>query len=287
MKEEVYYFGDRQSLGGVLCEPVSGCSGSAAAVIILNSGLIHRIGPNRLSVKLARRLARQGVPVFRFDFSGIGDSGVRSDHLPFSRSSVLETREAMDFLTRRTGVRHFILTGICSGADAAFETAKTDARVRGIIPIDFYSVSSPGYQWHMYRRRVLQLRSWRKLLSGQSELWQKMRQWGTKPADRARQLFTSASEQTSLLSPERIVADLQELTARQVAVLLIYSAESAAYYNYRRQLEKPLRPLRSQGRVEVHQLEKADHGFTLLAHQHLLLDHISRWVETASVSLDA
>ncbi len=295
MREEVYYFGDRQSLSGILCEAAGGGHPDLPAVIILNSGLIHRIGPNRLSVKMARMLARRGFTVFRFDFSGIGDSGVRDDHLPFARSSVLETREAMDFLTRRTGpnggpmqsARRFILTGICSGADAAFETAKSDPRVSGILPIDFYSISSPGYQWHLYRRRLLRLRSWRKLLSGQSELWQKIRELTARSGDRAQRLLSNATDQTSLLSPERIVADMQTLAGRAVRICLIYSAESAAYYNYRHYLQKGLRPLQTAGALQVHHLEQSDHGFTLLRNQQLLLAHISRWMETYCAFCDA
>ena len=43
-------------------------------VVLLNAGIIHRIGPNRLYVQLARRLASRGHAVLRFDLAGIGDS---------------------------------------------------------------------------------------------------------------------------------------------------------------------------------------------------------------------
>lgn len=117
--------------------------------------------------------------------------------------------------------------------------------------------------------------------------WQKIRERTTRPGDRAQHLLSSATDQTSLLSPERIVADMQALAGRQVRICLIYPAESAAYYNYRRRLEKPLRPLQTAGVLQVHHLDQSDHGFTLLINQQLLLDHICRWMEAWCVFRDA
>ena len=279
MKEDVFYFGKDQSLSGVITLPdAENRWKELPGVIILNSGLIHRIGPNRLSVKIARMLARMGFAALRFDFSGIGDSDVRRDYLPFSQSSILETREAMDFLNKQTGVETFVLAGICSGADAAFETAKADQRVVGIVPVDFYSVSSRGYQLAMYKLRMKSLRSWGKLITGKSELWERLKKSPDKAAAKAFPgLLTHAAEQTSLLAPERIVADIEMIAGRDVKICLIYSAENAAYYNYRTLLEASLKPLLESGAIHLKYLDKSDHGFTLLYNQRILLETISDW----------
>ncbi len=279
MKEDVFYFGKNQSLSGVITLPVAvNHRKDLPGVIILNSGLIHRIGPNRLSVKIARMLAQMGFSALRFDFSGIGDSGMRSDHLPFSESSILETQEAMDFLNKQTGVEKFVLAGICSGADAAFETAKADQRVVGIVPVDFYSVSSRGYQLAMYKLRMKSLRSWGKLITGKSELWERLKKSPDKDAKEFPGLLTHAAEQTSLLAPELIVADMETITRRRVKICLIYSAENAAYYNYRTLLERPLKPFLESGAIHLKYLDKSDHGFTLLYNQRMLLDTIREWM---------
>src|SRR5205823_3052307 len=47
------------------------------AIVLLDAGATYRIGPNRLHVELARRLARDGDLVLRIDQSGIGDSAPR------------------------------------------------------------------------------------------------------------------------------------------------------------------------------------------------------------------
>ena len=121
MREEAVLFGKTKSLVGIISEPMEITNSSPLpAVMILNAGLVHHVGPNRLYVKIARKLAGIGFTVLRFDFSGIGDSNVRGDHLPFQKSAINETQEAMDYLSTAKGVDRFILTGICSGAMAAF-----------------------------------------------------------------------------------------------------------------------------------------------------------------------
>ena len=44
------------------------------AVLIVVGGPQTRVGSHRLFVHLARSLAKQGIVVFRFDYSGAGDS---------------------------------------------------------------------------------------------------------------------------------------------------------------------------------------------------------------------
>src|SRR4030042_6277377 len=43
-------------------------------VNLLNPGIKYRVAPNRLNVKLARRLCQNGYYVLRFDPCGVGDS---------------------------------------------------------------------------------------------------------------------------------------------------------------------------------------------------------------------
>ena len=85
MSERVVEFGDGVQLSGVVTEP-SGPARSTG-VLLLGAGLLHRVGPARLHVELARALAAAGLPVLRFDYSGIGESEVRADALATSRTS--------------------------------------------------------------------------------------------------------------------------------------------------------------------------------------------------------
>src|SRR5215467_3344973 len=123
MKEEVVLFGERKSLVGIVTSPPPRLTQERMAVILLNPGIVHRVGPGRIYVKIARRLASTGLTVLRFDFSGIGDSAPRHDSLPFEKSAIEEARDAMEFLQATRGVEKFILLGGCSGALASLQTA--------------------------------------------------------------------------------------------------------------------------------------------------------------------
>jgi len=60
MKEEVLQFGKRSSMVGILHSPAGTPNPELPAVLLLNAGLIHRIGPNRIYVKMARQFAPEG-----------------------------------------------------------------------------------------------------------------------------------------------------------------------------------------------------------------------------------
>src|SRR5262245_3370773 len=139
MQEHASVFGKTSPLFGVITDPVRGGASPAekrSAVILLNAGVIHRVGPSRLYVALARSMAAQGWTAVRFDHSGIGDSPARRDGLPFEQSAIVEAREVMDSLQRERGIDRFVLVGLCSGAVTAFEVAETDDRVTGAALIN-------------------------------------------------------------------------------------------------------------------------------------------------------
>lgn len=137
MSEDACVFGRARSLVGIITDPPGPRTpAQLPGVIILNSGIVHRVGVNRLHVKLARTLAGLGFVAMRFDFSGIGDSLAREDNLPFRKSTLDETQQAMNHLNLTRGIDRFILIGICSGAGIALQTAGIDARVVGVVPIN-------------------------------------------------------------------------------------------------------------------------------------------------------
>ena len=68
MNESVIEFGNSNKISGVLTTP-SNKSTSNPCIILLNAGLLHKIGPYRLNVDLARNLSEKSFYSFRFDFS--------------------------------------------------------------------------------------------------------------------------------------------------------------------------------------------------------------------------
>ena len=176
MREEAVLFGRGASLVGVVTDPETPeRRGDRVAVILLNSGVLHHVGPGAIYVKIARLMAKLGFTSLRFDYSGIGDSGVRMDGIPFERSSILEAQEAMDYLEAIRGVSQFILMGICSGAVASFEAAEVDERVVGAVlmnPRSFGEKPGSAYGSRARMRYYSRVgasnpRSWLKVLKGQ------------------------------------------------------------------------------------------------------------------------
>jgi len=282
MKEQAFTFGDKKGLCGVVTDPQEK-GDNLPGLIILNSGLIPHVGPNRLSVRLARRAAESGFTCLRFDFSGIGDSSLRDDHLPFEDSAPQEVIAAMDFLGKARGIKTFILTGICSGADTSFFTALQDERVVGIAPVDFYGVGSVGYQLKNYRRRLIQPRSWLNLATGKSDIWGMVAKLPGKIRGGNKEESAAIEDEVngSFPSVRQIVDHYKSLFERNFKAYLLYSAGSPAYYNYSNSFKNALKSYASKGALRVSYLKHADHGFTLRYNQEQYLENLEAWLKSS------
>src|SRR5690606_8079092 len=120
--------------------------GRGVAVVLFNAGLIHRSGPLRFHVDLARRLAASGFDVLRFDLPGIGDAPMEGAGAP----QVVAT-QAFDRLQAATGAQGVICGGICSAADLGWRMAILDERVRGLVLIDPMAVRGGWYRFGRIR----------------------------------------------------------------------------------------------------------------------------------------
>jgi pimeloyl-ACP methyl ester carboxylesterase len=273
MKERVVQFGDAHSLVGVLAEPSDGAA-NTPTFILLNAGTLHRIGPHRVYVKIARALATAGFPVLRFDLSGLGDSLPRRDNLPYPASSVRETQEAMDYLRAVDGRRHFILMGLCGGADVAFRTACQEPRVVGTALVDWFAYRTAGWYLRHYRSAFTTPWTWKSRHGGNG---------GSGRPD-----HTGAQARGRLMNDGEVppkaqsAANLAALTGRGVQLLFVYTGAQLAYYNYPEQLRHAFRSVPFRDRVEVDFQGDADHTLTLLHHQQRLVDTIHHWATRLS-----
>jgi alpha/beta superfamily hydrolase len=172
--ERILAFGPQRSQVGVLTPAADGGT-TGMAVIFINAGLIHHIGPHRLHVQAARALSGRGVASLRIDLSGIGDSAARADHLPIHELVRQEPIEAMDALAAE-GFTRFALVGLCSGAYSAFHVACTDPRVMAAVMINPEDLSinssadshdqSAAWARRYWTHSVFRPRAWLNLLSG-------------------------------------------------------------------------------------------------------------------------
>jgi pimeloyl-ACP methyl ester carboxylesterase len=293
MRDTPLLLGRTESLVGILTEPPKTERGAELpAVIILNAGIVHRIGPNRLYVRMARDLAGLGFSVLRFDFSGVGDSRPRRDHLPFHNSAVLETQEAMNYLQATRGIEQFILTGICSGAVVSFRTAGCDRRVRGAVLINargHLHDSMDGELSSHIRSRALAHHYWRLALFSSFGAKNVLRALRGAVDHRSiipvmlgvplRKLFT---RQWSLSAAANRGEELRLLAERDVRLLHVYSEGDQGLDYLRVVLGNRLHELSRHGLLETEIVHGANHTFTLRWSQEYLLKLVRDWVwETA------
>ncbi len=277
MKEKTVLIGESKNLVGVVTNPLPEFEvQDRPAIILLNSGFLHRVGPNRVYVKLARKLAEDGFAVLRFDLSGIGDSRVPSDGQSFDESArvIKDVRDAMDYLSETRGTDKFILIGLCSGGSNAFRAACHDKRVIGINLIEGFAFPSSGYFASSYSSSFLSLKSWWRLLTGKSEVWGLIRgllKFHT--SKQTRQL----TENLHVPSKESLLTELHELLNRKVNLYFICTETGAAYYNYKEIFEKEVERLPLNERPLLEIVKDTDHLFTLLQHQEMLVNLVRNW----------
>jgi pimeloyl-ACP methyl ester carboxylesterase len=270
--ETAAVFGTTSALVGVITDPgTTDRHAGPVAVILLNAGLLHRVGPNRIYVELARCLAAAGLTTLRFDFSGIGDSDVRKDALPFEKSVIGEVKDAMDLLGRLRGAHRFILMGLCAGAVSAFNTASADPRVVGTVLIN-----PQGYDEDVASLADAR-RYWRKVF----RVFRDPRRWlATIPRNASYR--TMVGQLRRLLSPAPSAEDLRGeflgLIERGVQMLILFSSEhQRGVDELETILGGRLGQLRASGRLEIETIGQATHTFDELRHQAQLLEAIATW----------
>jgi exosortase A-associated hydrolase 1 len=85
-------------------------------LVIVVGGPQTRVGSHRLFVYLARKLAKQGVSVFRFDYSGAGDSEgecATFEEIQTDIAAAIDT-----FQSRNPDITELSLWGLCDAASA-------------------------------------------------------------------------------------------------------------------------------------------------------------------------
>lgn len=119
-------------------------SGDRIALLLLNAGPAPRAGNSDLSAALADRLAARGIPGFRFDLPGLGDSTGASwpDIDTFWQASQRgHNDEAVITLVNDLCVRHrlrgVLFGGLCAGAIASVRVGEPLAdRIAGLVLLE-------------------------------------------------------------------------------------------------------------------------------------------------------
>lgn len=282
IRERPLSFGTHAPISGVLTEPR--LEGSAAprrtGIVLINGGAVHRVGPNRMHVTLARAWAALGYRVLRIDLTGLGDTPVRpgaEENRTYSAFSVPDVQAAMAEL-RAHGAEQCVIAGLCSGAHASFHTALLTPDVAGAIminPIVFYwdpSMALDVSAWrtardtHQYKQSVRRWQSWSRLLRGQVRLEVIARFVVARGAQIVR---ARAAALARLVRPrpanERDEArDLARIAAQGTDTLLVFSEGEPGLDQLLLHHGRAVERLRRKPGFRLQVLDRADHIFSTL-----------------------
>jgi pimeloyl-ACP methyl ester carboxylesterase len=274
--ERAVLLGPRQSLVGILTRPATPAPIDRPAIVILNTGIIHRVGPHRLFVQLSRALARRGAPVLRFDFSGIGDSDPRPDGLAPLESCLADIKDALDWLETECNPSRIILVGLCSGADHAVLYGHMDPRVAGLVLMDPSIPATALFYVQYIGQRMARLRNWVSVIRGRSgivRLWTAHAVGALWPGWKARKLT---------LQNMRTHADLeriyQQSVARGVQILAVFTSESTRQ-TYREQIIDAFPNVAFGDQLTLELIAGSDHLFSTDAHRNHLVEIVTGWLE--------
>lgn len=260
--EEVLALADGSGFG-ILTPAVAPQRG--IGVVLFNAGLIHRPGPLRLHVDLARALSQAGFDVFRLDLPGVGDAGMGGD------ATAMALR-AFDAVSARTGASGFVVGGICSAADLGWRMAGIDARVQGLLLIDPMAVRGA---WYRVGRLQRLLRMPLRELAGKLR-----RRAGRRSADAAS--APVAEDYRDWPSPQEFRGRLAGALERGVHVLGFYTGGVADYLLHPRQVDATFGGLRGHRGLRLEFHPELDHILFAASHRRRVVETIVDWAAGAA-----
>jgi Alpha/beta hydrolase family len=260
--ERAHRFGRAAHLVGISGMPSS--AASDVGVIVLNAGLVHRIGPFRLNVELTRRMNACGYPTLRFDLSTLGDSGASGESLSRVQQVRADVADAIALLGEQSGCTRFVLIGLCSGAENAHRAATSESAVAGAVFLDGYAYRSTGFKLRYYLPRLINPA---RLMRSVARRLHKRDKPSSQPS-------------FGVVFPplEQVRDEMAGMLDRGTKLYFIYSGGASNYFNGRQQFRENYGKLAVHSGVEVERLEETDHTYILAGDRALLLGKIEHWM---------
>jgi dienelactone hydrolase len=285
VRELPVLLGKQASLVGILTEasqadPVK----DAPVIVLLNAGIIHRVGPNRIYVQLARTLAAAGYTSLRFDLSGIGDSPNRADALPPLESALSDIREVLDWLAANKNAHRFILLGLCAGADHSILYASSDRRVVGVALLDPSIPRTKGFHRNEFRRKLSSLvqKPPAEALSSIASFVKRALRAKPDPGPAESEPVEPGLNDDELRS--QFEPHYRQCVLAGVKILALFTGGLQANHNYREQFIDAFSGVAFGDRLTLEYAPQVDHTFSLEANRELLQQTVLRWLQTASFS---
>jgi exosortase A-associated hydrolase 1 len=231
-------------------------------VVIVVGGPQTRVGSHRLFVYLARVLAKQGVSVFRFDYSGAGDSEGESTTFDNIQADIAAAIDI--FQSRNPHITELTLWGLCDAASAILlylQQFPGHAQIQQLFLVNPWvrqaHTQAAVFLRFYYIKRLFSRDFWKKLLTGKirkklvlQEIWTFKQQSKKQYVDKSEDDFVARMQTalTSLTGQCHFILSGNDLTADEFKLLI--------------NQDKNWQTTMSQDNISLDEIEKADHSFS-------------------------
>jgi exosortase A-associated hydrolase 1 len=251
-------------------------------VVIVVGGPQYRVGSHRQFVLLARELARNGIPVLRFDYRGLGDSEGDTGSFEDIDADIASGIDAFRIL--QPEVQRVVLWGLCDAASAAMLYASRDPRVAGLVLLNPWIRSkaseAKAYLRHYYISHLRDPGFWRRAISGRVPVFNAAKSLIDNLTLALRpQIHAIGTESNGKARPfpERMLSGLQAFKGR---VLLIMSGNdlTAAEFKDVTSASRRWRKVLARPTVTRRELMEANHTFSSEAWRNQVSAWTLEWI---------
>jgi len=231
-------------------------------LVIVVGGPQTRVGSHRLFVYLARQLAKQGVSVFRFDYSGAGDS---EGECTLFEDIQTDIAAAIDtFQSRNPYITELSLWGLCDAASAILlylQQFPDHAKIHQLFLVNPWvrqaHTQAAVFLRYYYVKRLFSKQFWVKLLTGKirkksvlQEIWSFKQQSKKQDIDKNEDNFVSRmlTALTLLTGQCHFILSGNDLTADEFKLLI--------------NDDKDWQTIMLQDNISLEEIEYADHSFS-------------------------
>jgi pimeloyl-ACP methyl ester carboxylesterase len=280
LTEEPLQFGEGGRLFGILTLPSMPPRNAQElpVFVFLSAGLLHRVGPYRLHVRLVRELAQMGFSSLRVDLAGTGDSPPRPG-LTNQQSVAADFEEILRVLESRLGRLPLVLAGLCTGADNAIILTLKEQRVVGMVLFDPFCFPDPGFRTRAVVARARAVVA-RYTNPARYIAWLKRRIKAlTRPRGKTQEDQTPVDGLAfrELPTREQFRAAIESIREREGRVLSIFTQYALRYYNQTGQLGRVLGVNGYQQFCTELFWPQVEHTYRLELHRRRLIKEIKSW----------
>ena len=270
LTEEPLQFGEGGRLFGILTLPSVPFHRppELPVFVFFNAGLLHRVGPNRLYVHLARDLSRMGFGSLRVDLAGRGDSPSRPG-LANQLSVAADYKEILRVLESRLAPGPLVLAGLCSGADNAIRLTPKDSRVVGLLLFDPVCSPDNGFGTRAF---VLRYTNTARYIA-----WLKRRFVAPSTEPREDKEEVDPLGIRDIPTQEQLRTAFESIREREGRVLSVFTQYALPYYNQAGQLGRVLGVDGYQQFCTELFWPNAEHTYTLDLHRRRLMEVVRTW----------